>query len=129
MKEDLYLATSVFKYCGDDNNFIFKVIQPMFGTYDKVTKKFTNFNKKEYYEILDKHILDGDERIGFYNLTKLKDLEEKYDTNDLATIVEKYFAEYKNNGYEYRGVSLVTFDYSAVKILLEAREKQKNNPQ
>ena len=58
MKDKLYLATSVFKYYGEDNHFIFKVIQPMFGTYNRKTRKFTNFNKKEYYEILDKHILE-----------------------------------------------------------------------
>lgn len=130
MKDKLYLATSVFKYYGDDNRFIFKVIQPLFGTYDKKTKKFTNFNKREYYEILDKHILESDERIGFYNLTKLVDLEEKYGTDDLEVIVEKYFLEHKDDGYEYNGISLVTFDYTSVKALLEQYEQyKKNNPQ
>ena len=111
MCNELYFATSVFKYYAGDNNLIFKVIQPMFGTFDKENKVFTNFNKKEYFEIIDKRITLSDERIGFYNLVKLSTLEEEYNTKSLDVIVTKFFERYKNYGYHYDGVSLIGFDY------------------
>lgn len=111
MKEELYLATSVFKYYIDEERFIFKVIQPLFGTYDEERKIFKNFNGKEYYEIINKKVTHTQERIGFYNLEKLLVLEKEFDTESLEEIVPRYFEKYKGEGYYFDGISITSFQY------------------
>lgn len=121
---ELYLATSQFKYYDSDKpgEFIFKVIQPLFGTYDAEKKIFTNFNSKQYYEIIDKQIIDTDKRIGFYNLTKLSDLQKEFATEDLEKIVTKYFDKYKDLGYYYSGIVLSAFNYAEFKKIIDSKK-------
>ena len=125
MKEKLFLATSAFKYYIDEERFIFKVIQPMFGTYDEETKVFRNFNGKEYYEILNKKVTRTDERIGFYNLENLVVLEEKFNTDSLEKIVPQYFEKYKGEGYYFDGVTLTDFEYVTFHEFLHSMDGKK----
>lgn len=121
MKDKLYLATSVFKYYAGEKKYIFKVIQPLFGTYDEEKKLFQNFNGKEYYEILDKKIIQTDLRVGFYNLVKLSSLEDEFHTDNLEQIVSMYFEKYKNIGYLFDGICLSSFDYEVLKMIRDGK--------
>ncbi len=118
MKEDLFFATSVFKYYAGEGVYLFKVIQPLFGTYDEDEKVFTNFNGKQYYEILDKRITKGEERIGFYHLEKLVSLEEKFHTQELSSLVSLYFEQYRRDGFLYDSICLSRFDYEILREIV-----------
>lgn len=124
MNDQLFLATSAFKYYIGDGRVVYKVIQPLFGTYDEKEKIFSNFNGKNYYEITDKRVLKSNERIGFYNLVSFSSLIEKYHTNQLEEIVTRYFDEYKRDGYLYDGCSLIVLDYVLYQELLHILNKQ-----
>ena len=73
---------------------------------------------KQYYEILDKRITKGEERIGFYHLEKLVSLEEKFHTQELSSLVSLYFEQYRRDVFLYDSICLSRFDYEILREIV-----------
>lgn len=105
LDEKVFLTLLVYKDIIKENfddekhrKLRYRVLGPMMGTLDNDV--FINTNDKKYYSIEKETTNMNDSiRYAYYKLLSLKEAKEKYNTNNVEEVVEKFNNEYKNDSY------------------------------
>lgn len=105
LDEQVFLTLLVYKdiikedYDNENNRKLrYRVLGPMMGTIEDDV--FINTSDKKYYSIeRGSTNMNDDIRYAYYKTISLKDAKEKYMTDNVEEVVEKFNEEYKNDSY------------------------------
>ena len=102
MEDKIFLATLLYKSIveksNDKRHLSYKVLGPMMGTVEDGV--FINTHDRKYLSIEKLSINMNDNiRYSYYNLISLKEAKERYETEVLETIVEKYKRVHEKDYY------------------------------
>lgn len=102
MDDKIFLSTLLYKSIVDKSashrQLIYKVLGPMMGTIED--EVFINTHDKSYTSIENANTNMNDNiRYAYYNLISLNKAKEKYNTEIIEEVVEKYKKEYDKDSY------------------------------
>ena len=85
-----YVATIMNRLYSKDGNFIYMESHPAIGTVDEKTRIFKDRNGCEYLPMLDSSLMMSEVSDAYYNLTRLDDLCEMVNRDNLTDAISDY---------------------------------------